>query len=679
MSGPLWTLRGVTLAGRPGPRLDGISLDVLPGATAVVGPSGAGKTSLLNLLAGFERTGAGAVVFHLKQPDETPLPGERGRGEGRRGTLRFSGIASGDGDATQATNGTVGRPLAPGPSPQGEGSFTRPLVMNAERLPLFWGPQDDGLWPGVTVRGHVELVARVPRETASVLLHEFELEAVAERTPERLSRGEAARVSAARAVASGAEVLVLDEPFAHVDPARRPRLWERLRRYVEETAASLVFVSHEPGDVLRYAQRAVALRDGKIAFDGTVADLYDAPPDEFAASLLGPANWLDDDERRRWGIGGAIATCIRPERLHLEPADGSVTVAASRSVGAVTETDLRCGDAVRRFVHRPTLRPLAVSTAVRLTVLSLCALLSAGCDPGADGPQLAVASERSFALPSSGTKLPAPRAIAVGKDGERFVLDNGGRVLVYDVHGTLRRQWAMPESSVGNPEGVLVLADGRIAVADTHYHRLVFFDGQGQVLAMRGELGEGPGQFIYPVALTADPDDNLYVAEYGGNDRIQKFTPDGKFVTAFGGFGTEAGRFQRPSGIVWRDGKIYVVDAFNSRIHVFQDDGTYDGLLDTGTAALHYPYDVALGPDDRLYVIEYGAGRLSVFEPSGRLVGRHGSTGTGGGHFNTPWGLAVDDAGRVWVADEGNRRIVVVVPQDAAGSQPRGVIEGNAR
>lgn len=605
MTDRLWTLDRVSLAGRPGPRLADVSLVIHTGVTAVVGYSGAGKTSLLNLLAGFERPDAGRIERNLRD----------------------------DG-----------------------------------RLPVFWGPQDDGLWPRVAVRRHLELVAPASRRAeVGELLTEFDLGPVAEATPERLSRGEASRLAAARAVASGASVLVLDEPLAHVDPARRARYWEALLRHVAAAETSLVFASHETADVLRYADRVVGLREGRVVFDGDAKTLYDAPPDEAAALLLGPVNWLGPEVADRWQVRGNVsAACVRPERLQVvAEEEGSASVVVSRSGGAADESELRCdatGD-VRRFVHRPAGR-LKPGTRVRLTVLGviLAAISLAGCMPAAGGPQIEVASERRFALPPSGVKLPQPRNVAVGLNGEMVVLDNAGRVLVYGEAGELLRQWDMPESTVGNPEGNCVLPDGRVVVADTHYHRVVTFDQAGKVLGMFGELGNGAGQFVYPVAVTTDPSGNLYVAEYGGNDRIQKFGPDGKFLTSFGSFGTGEGQFQRPSGIVWLDGKLYAVDAFNSRVHVFTDSGEYEGLLGTADLGLHYPYDLSLGPDGLLYVVEYGAGRVTAMTTAGEVVGRYGKTGHGRGEFATPWGLAVDRSGRIWVADTGNSRIVEVVP-----------------
>jgi DNA-binding beta-propeller fold protein YncE len=262
-------------------------------------------------------------------------------------------------------------------------------------------------------------------------------------------------------------------------------------------------------------------------------------------------------------------------------------------------------------------------------------------------------------MPPEGTKIPAPRACHITPQGELYVLDNAGRVLVFDADGNVLRQWFMPEYSVGKPEKICLLHDGRLAVADTHYHRVVFFDVEGKVVGMMGSYGRDPGEFIFPVALAQDDDDNLYVCEYGDNDRVQKFSPSGKFLLEFGSCGTAPGQFTRPSGIVWHDHVLYVVDAFNNRIQHFTDEGEYLGNFgDSGDVGLNYPYDLVRSPAGDFYVVEYGGGRVSKFNHAGKLLGHFGGTGTGQNQLSTPWGLTVDARNRVWVADTGNRRIL---------------------
>lgn len=639
----LWHFQRVGLSGHRTPRLQEVTLEIRAGATALVGPSGAGKTSLLNLLVDFERPDAGTLTANLPHDDD--------------------------------------------------------------RLPLFWVPQNDGLWPHLTARQHLDIVmprgarthndsrfvphAHTPQadalassatakpsawaetrtETHGVasLLGAFDLAHRAGARPESLSQGECARLSVARALASGAAVLVMDEPLAHVDPARVGRYWQVVRDHCAACRTSLIFATHAPEVALREATHAVGLDAGRVVFAGPIDELYHQPATPELAALLGAANWLSAEEAGEWlGQRPPVGGCYRPERLAVVPArESPLVVEAARFAGAVAEVDLRDQRTgrVRRFLHRPggdTLRP-GDRVWLRLCLLLMLLLGGvSGCGTDPAGPPLDVREVNYWPMPPDGPRLPAPRAMTVGPDHELYVIDNAGRVLVFDESGRLARQWHMPEYSVGNPEGICVFRDGRIAVADTHYFRVVFFDRAGKVLGMQGELGREAGQFIYPVAVCDDDAGNFYVAEYGGNDRIQKFSPDGKWLLELGGNGTGPGKFQRPSGIVWHDGKLYVADAFNNRLQEFADDGRFLRILEASaaTGGLQYPYDLAQGGDGSLYVVEYGAGRVSRLDLDGNILGRYGRTSTGDGGFVTPWGLTVDDTGRLFVADTGNRRIV---------------------
>ena len=603
MSDILWQLEGVGL----GQRLSELTLRIEPGVTAVLGHSGAGKTSLLNLLVGFERPEAGKLSAGFN-----------------RGT---------------------------------------------HRIPLFWAPADGGLWPHLTVWEHLTAVTgeSCGKEAGTDWwLEQFDLTHRRDSRPDTLSAGEQARLSVARALAADAAVLVMDEPLEHVDPSRVGRYWQIIHRQVTTKGTSLVFATHSPRPVLAEAQRVICLQDGRLQYSGEVEALYWRASSPELAGCLGEANWLEPEAARLWlQREEAKARCFRPEQISAQ-LDGQspFVVESSRFQGAVAELGLRHEPtgAVRTFYHRPSSNHLAQGARIALKAL-LCLLLClhvAGCHRLAVGPAIPVTEVHLWPVPPEGLLQPAARSLTIGNHGEVIALDTGGRVLVYAPDGSIARQWPMPESKNGNPEGVCVLRDGRIVVGDTHYHRVVVFDPDGRSFKTFGKEGQGPGEFIYPVAVAKDDHENLYIAEYGSNDRVQKFTSDGRFLLAFGGFGTNPGEFQRPSGLVWRDGKIYAADAFNNRIQVFSDSGKFLKILTSHgqMLSLQLPYDLKLGADDTLYAVEYGAGRVTRFDVNGQILGRYGTTGTGLGQFATPWGIAVDAHKRIYVADTGNRRIV---------------------
>ena len=591
-------LEKVTLRGRHSDRLTEVSLTVHRGVTAVMGASGAGKTSLLNVLVGYETADEG----HVK----------------RQGSVA-------------------------------------------------WVPSGLGLWPGYTASEHL---AAAGAASSSDLLAELGLDEHEDARPQDLSLGQRARLAVARALASPADCLVMDEPLAHVDLRRRPKYWRVIRRALG--GRSLIFSSHEPEAVLAQASRVCCLIHGRLRYSGKVEALYDEPDSESLAHFLGCTNWLEAEERRIW-LGrsdGGDARSIRPESLEVLPSGEShLRCLSYRSCGLYGESLLHheLSGRERRFLHRshPALKA-GDGMGVRLQWLGLflICLLFIACGGPTDLPSLSVDEVKVWRLPIDGPKLPAPRSVATGPGDQVVVLDGAGRVLVFDRDGELRRRWSMPEVTVGRPEGVVVFDDGHIVVCDTHYHRIVTFNAEGRVVRIFGRNGRGPGEFIYPVAITKDAEEHLYIGEYGSNDRIQKFTREGEHLLSFGTFGTEPGQFQRPSGIVWHDGLIYVADAVNNRLQTFKEDGTFFGITSIiyrgRSVRLHLPYDLALDARGRLWVVEYGSGRILQCTPQGALLGAYGRQGAGSGQFNTPWGLTVDSRGHLRVADTGNHRLVAL-------------------
>jgi DNA-binding beta-propeller fold protein YncE len=116
------------------------------------------------------------------------------------------------------------------------------------------------------------------------------------------------------------------------------------------------------------------------------------------------------------------------------------------------------------------------------------------------------------------------------------------------------------------PEGVAVDSSGNVYIADANNNRIQKFTSTGQFITKWGSSGSGDGEFYYPCGIAADSRGYVYVVDRS-NARIQKFTSDGKFITKWGSGGSDDGEFLNPYGVaVDMSGDVYVADIYNFRI-----------------------------------------------------------------------------------------------------------------
>lgn len=282
-----------------------------------------------------------------------------------------------------------------------------------------------------------------------------------------------------------------------------------------------------------------------------------------------------------------------------------------------------------------------------------------GCGPGGS-------STPELVWGIHGTKpgwLHKPRTAAFDGGDHLYLADLTDRIQVFDRDGKYVRGWRTPDFNVDGPSGLTVDRHGRLLVADTHFYRVLVYDAEGELLFQIGDGVQGttPGRFGYPTDVVIDRAGNFYVAEYGENDRIQVFSPEGKWLRQWGGHGFEPGEFLRPRALaIDEDDRIYVADSCNHRIQVFDVDGNLLklwGSRGAGVGEMSYPYDLSLGPDGSLFVCEYGNSRVQKFTRDGDPLAVWGGPGRKPGELYNPWALAVDSRGVVSVVDSNNHRV----------------------
>lgn len=256
--------------------------------------------------------------------------------------------------------------------------------------------------------------------------------------------------------------------------------------------------------------------------------------------------------------------------------------------------------------------------------------------------------------------------MAIDAEDNLYLVDMTARIQVFSPDGEFLRGWQTPTHENGRPTGLTIDRRGRLLVADTHYFQVLIYSPEGKLLDKLGGVeGHRPGEFGLVTDAVEDSKGNMYVAEYGEYDRIQKFDPQGKFLLEWGGHGSQPGQFVRPQNLAIDElDRVWVVDACNHRIQVFDGGGkllSMWGLQGSAPGELYYPYDLAFDQQGNLYVCEYGNHRVQKFTRSGESLGCWGKHGRGPGELHNPWAIVCDRRGRIHVLDTNNHRVQRVV------------------
>jgi sulfate transport system ATP-binding protein len=225
--------------------LENVSVEVPAGSlTALLGPSGGGKSTLLRIIAGLESPDTGEVC--IEGQDMTGVtPQDRGVG------FVFQHYAA----------------------------FKHMTV----RENVAFGLR-------IRKRPKAEVNRRVDELLGLVQLSQF-----GKRYPSELSGGQRQRMALARALAVEPSVLLLDEPFGALDANVREELRAWLRRLHQEMPVTTLFVTHDQEEAMEIADQIVVVSHGRVEQTGSPSELYDRPANEFVMNFIGPVTELDGE------------------------------------------------------------------------------------------------------------------------------------------------------------------------------------------------------------------------------------------------------------------------------------------------------------------------------------------------------------------------------------------------
>jgi tripartite motif-containing protein 71 len=318
--------------------------------------------------------------------------------------------------------------------------------------------------------------------------------------------------------------------------------------------------------------------------------------------------------------------------------------------------------------HRSTL--LALAAALAVLVGAAPAAAQVPC-PGAQ-PACPWASAAQSGLSASGV-LRFPQAVALGPDGNVYVGDQGSHVVqVFTPAGQFLRTVGAAGQRPGELSAVGALAvadDGSLLVADGR-NRIDRFAPGGALLGSWGGSGTGVGQFLFGGGRGNDAGAGgglataagyLYVAD-SGNNRIQRFTVQGTQASVI----LPPGELQHPKGLAVKGSRLYIADDQRHRVLVTDTGGKVLGSVGGGSGSrpgqLNFPYGVATDPAGRIFVADNMNHRIVRFSTAAtgyKYVGRWGSYGRAPGQLAFVRGIAVSRSGEVFVANTGNDRIDV--------------------
>ena len=259
---------------------------------AILGPSGCGKTTILRMMAGFDRPDSGHIVINGRV------------------------VASND-DFVPPEERCVG------------------IVL-----------QEFALFPHLTVRQNIAFGLRGKdrgrnAERVGEMIKLTDLEGLEGRYPHQLSGGQQQRVAMARALAPSPSIILLDEPFASIDPDLRSRMHSDLKRILKGTSVAVVLVTHDQEVAFMIADRVAVMSGGRIRQVGTPMEVYRSPRDIFVADFVGKANFIPGRVRStaafteigefQLGGGGAdedseVTVMLRPNDIGIVPTESGIGV-----------------------------------------------------------------------------------------------------------------------------------------------------------------------------------------------------------------------------------------------------------------------------------------------------------------------------------------------------------------
>jgi len=300
-------------------------------------------------------------------------------------------------------------------------------------------------------------------------------------------------------------------------------------------------------------------------------------------------------------------------------------------------------------------------------------------------------------------QLKRPLGVAINKDNEIYIVDTGNNcVKKFNKNGELLMKFGskgINDNEFIRPSGIVIDFKNNIFVSDTGNNCIKKFDQNGKFLLKFGRRGYGNSEFINPYHVIVDKKGNIYVVDVG-NNAVKKFDNNGNFILKI-----DTDLSSVSDVAIDTNENIYIAD-FDSRcIKIFNKDGKFQRIFktkeefirpvcisisnlgeiaifdsETGILKIYdkneqniiqyniskkynywfgWLYDIAIDKDENIYATFFRRDIIVKYDKDGNYVESYGGNGTADGLFKSPRGIAIDNLGKIYIADLFNNRIQI--------------------
>jgi iron(III) transport system ATP-binding protein len=250
---------------------------------AVAGETGSGKSTLLKIVAGLEQPDGGEVKFENSNvigPSDNLVPGHP----------KIAYLSQ---------------------------TFELPKFLRVEQVLTY--------------------ANKISPKAASTLYKVCQIDHLLKRKTDQLSGGEKQRIAIARLLTGLPKLLLLDEPFSHLDMVHKATLKTVINDIGHKLKITCMLVSHDPGDILSWADKIIVMKDGGIVQKGTPAELYNKPVNEYVAGLFGNYCLLKEAAAKVLGKK-SLGKGTKGKNIFVRPENLRLTVAGKKSLKGKIET-----------------------------------------------------------------------------------------------------------------------------------------------------------------------------------------------------------------------------------------------------------------------------------------------------------------------------------------------------